>query len=71
MKIVVINGSPKKDKGNTAMIINPFLEGMKEAGAEVTLFYIKKLNIKRCRGCNMCLSKTPGKCYQRDDMKVV
>jgi hypothetical protein len=53
------------------VIINPFLEGMKEAGAEVTLFYVKKLKIKPCRGCNMCLSKTPGECYQRDDMKVV
>jgi multimeric flavodoxin WrbA len=71
MKIVVINCSPNMDKDNTALIINPFLEGMKEAGAEVTLSYIKKLKIKRCRGCNMCLSKTPGKCFQRDDMKGV
>jgi multimeric flavodoxin WrbA len=70
-RIVVINGSPKMDKGNTALIVNPFLEGMKEAGAEVTLSYIKKLKIKPCRGCNMCLSKTPGKCFQRDDVKVV
>ena len=71
MKTVVINGSPKMDKGNTAVIVNPFLKGMKEAGAEVTLSYTKKLKIKPCRGCNMCLSKTPGKCYQKDDVRVV
>jgi multimeric flavodoxin WrbA len=71
MKIVVINGSPKMDKGNTAVIISPFLEGMKEAGAEVTLFYTEKLKIKPCRGCKKCLYRTPGACFQRDDVKVV
>ena len=71
MKIVVIDGSPKMDKGNTALIVNPFLEGMTEAGAEVTLSYTKKLKIKPCRSCNMCLSKTPGRCYQRDDVRAI
>ncbi|WP_332882068.1 flavodoxin family protein [Methanosarcina horonobensis] len=45
MKVLAINSSPRMDKGNTALILNPFLEGMKEAGAEVELFYTKKLNI--------------------------
>jgi hypothetical protein len=30
------------DDGNIAMILNPFLDGMKEAGAKVELFYIKE-----------------------------
>ncbi len=46
MKVLAINSSPKMDKGNTAMILNPFLEEMREAGAEVELFYTRKLNIK-------------------------
>jgi multimeric flavodoxin WrbA len=71
MKIVVINGHPKMDKGNTSVIITPFLEGMKEAGAEVTLFHTEKLKIKPCRRCKKCLYKTPGECFQRDDVKVV
>lgn len=32
MKVLAINSSPKMDKGNTAMILTPFLEGMREAG---------------------------------------
>ncbi len=59
------------EKGNTAMILNPFLEGMKEAGAEVDLFYTKKLNINPCTGEFNCWFKTPGKCYQNDDMQLL
>lgn len=32
MKVLAINSSPRMDRGNTALILNPFLEGMKEAG---------------------------------------
>ncbi|MCD4844457.1 MAG: hypothetical protein K8R25_08225 [Methanosarcinales archaeon] len=30
MKVLAINSSPKMAKGNTAMILKPFLEGMRE-----------------------------------------
>lgn len=30
------------------LILNPFLDGMKEAGAEVELFYTRKLRINPC-----------------------
>ncbi|WP_440948292.1 flavodoxin family protein [Methanosarcina sp. T3] len=59
------------DKGNTAMILNPFLEGMKEAGAEVELFYTSKLNIHPCTGEFNCWLKTPGKCLHNDDMNLL
>jgi multimeric flavodoxin WrbA len=59
------------DKGNTAMILNPFLEGMKEAGAEVELFYTSKLNIHPCTGEFNCWLKTPGKCLHNDDMNIL
>ena len=59
------------DKGNTALILNPFLEGMKEAGAEVELFYTRKLNINPCTGEFNCWLKTPGECYHDDDMKIL
>ena len=37
MKVLAFNCSPKMDKANTALILAPFLEGMKEAGAQVKL----------------------------------
>jgi multimeric flavodoxin WrbA len=33
MKVLVFNGSPNMDKGNTALILYPFIEGMREEGA--------------------------------------
>jgi len=71
MKVTAINSSPLMAKGNTAAILTPFLEGMKEAGAEVELFYTKKLKIKPCQGCFNCWLKTPGVCSQRDDMDML
>jgi multimeric flavodoxin WrbA len=71
MKVLAIKSSPRMDKGNTALILNPFLEGMKEAGAEVELFYTKKLNINPCTGEFNCWLKTPGECYHNDDMKML
>ena len=69
MKVVAINSSPNMDKGNTAVILNPFIEGMREAGAEVEVFYTKKLKIKPCQGEFNCWLKTPGECFQKDDME--
>lgn len=71
MKVLAINSSPKMGEGNTALILNPFLEGMKEAGAEVELFYTKKLKINPCQGDYICWLKTPGKCIHKDDMEML
>jgi multimeric flavodoxin WrbA len=69
MKVLTINGSPTVDKGITARILGLFLNGMRDAGAKVELIYLAKKNIAPCRGClDICLFKTPGICYQKDDM---
>jgi hypothetical protein len=34
VKVIAINSSPNMGKGNTALVLDPFLEGMREAGAE-------------------------------------
>ncbi len=69
IKAVAINGSPRKDKGNTALILNSFIEGMKRAGAEVEVFYTKRLKLKFCTGEMKCWWETPGECYIKDDMQ--
>ena len=71
MKALAFNGSPKMDKGNTALILAPFLDGLRDAGAEVELLYTSKLNIHPCQGDFNCWLKTPGKCHQQDDMQLV
>ena len=71
MKIVAINGSPKMDKGTTALILAPFLDGMREAGAEVELFYTKRLKVNPCQGDFRCSTHTPGECFQKDDMQML
>jgi multimeric flavodoxin WrbA len=71
MKVVAINSSPNMGKGNTALVLAPFLEGMREMGADVELFYTKKLKINPCQGEFNCWLKTPGECFQRDDMQML
>jgi multimeric flavodoxin WrbA len=71
MKILAINGSPKGDKGCTAKMLQPFLQGMQDAGAETELVNLSKLNIKHCSGCMNCWFKTPGKCIYNDDMAAL
>jgi len=70
-KVVVINGSARMKKGNTARVLAPFLDGMKEAGADVELFYAKQPNIKPCMGEFYCWDEKPGVCYQKDDMQML
>lgn len=71
MKVVAINSSPRKNKGLTANILRPFLEGIREGNADIDLFYTKDLTINFCNSCYHCWTKTPGKCSQKDDMAVV
>lgn len=71
VKVVAINGSPRKDKGNTGMILNAFIQGMVKAGAEVEVFYTKNLKPKPCTGEMKCWWETPGECYIKDNMQKV
>lgn len=70
-KVVAVNGSPEMEKGNTAVILNAFLDGMKEAGASVELFYVKRLNVKDCVADFDCWWKKPGDCIIKDDMQTL
>jgi hypothetical protein len=69
INVVAINGSPRMEKGRTAKILTPFLEGMKKAGATVGLFYARRLNVKPCDGEFYCWNKKPGECYIDDGMQ--
>lgn len=70
-KVLAFNCSPRMEKGNTALILNPFIDGMRGAGADVELMYTKKLKIKPCIGDFRCWGDTPGVCTLHDDMESV
>jgi multimeric flavodoxin WrbA len=69
MNILALNSSPRKDRGGTALVLNTFLDGAKDAGAEVDLVYVHDLEVNPCLGCFACWVKTPGICVQKDDMQ--
>ena len=71
-KAVAINGSPRMERGNTAMVLNPFIEGMTDAGSHVELFYASRLEVKPCACANMyCWTKMPGECCIKDEMQLL
>ncbi len=68
MKVLAFNSSPRKEKGVSEIVLNLFLEGAEEVGAETERHYVCDLEIKGCLGCFVCWTDTPGRCVHRDDM---
>ena len=69
MSVVAINTSPDKGHSTIAALLDPFLGGMKEAGADVDLYYSGDLVIFPCCGNLNCTIRTPGNCMAYDDMR--
>lgn len=69
MKVIAINTSQDKGHSGIARLLDPFLEGMKEAGADVEIYYSRDLVIFPCCGNLNCTIKTPGNCMAYDDMR--
>lgn len=67
MKIVVLNGSPRKG-GNTEIMIKAFAEASKKN--EVIILNVALMNIRGCLGCKYCYEHQ-GECVQKDDMVKV
>lgn len=68
MKIRVFSGSHKGREGNTLIMVEEFLKGAEEAGAETENIILAEKDIKYCRGKFRCWFSTPGKCSIHDDM---
>lgn len=73
MKILAINGSPRKNR-NTATVLKNAIEGAASQGAETELVHLYDLNFKGCTSCLVCKQKDGksfGKCAMRDELTPV
>jgi hypothetical protein len=71
MRVVVINGSARGEKGVTHKLVEALAKGLFAGGASVEILQTKNLKVSPCLACLACLHKTPGRCAQRDDMDRV
>lgn len=71
MKILVLNGSPKRNFSDTLVITKSFLDGMNEISKnEITKIDVIDSHIEYCRGCLSCM-RNGGKCIIEDDMEGI
>lgn len=73
MKILVLNGSPRK-QGNTAAMVSAFVKGAEENHHEVDVVNVCQRKIFGCMACEYCHQKESGherQCVQKDDMQTV
>ena len=71
MKILVLNGSPKKENSDTLRITNAFLDGMQDAAAQqIHTIHVIDSHIEYCAGCFACM-RNGGTCIHDDDMRKI
>ena len=71
MKILVLNGSPKREHSDTIHITRAFLDGMQSAAPqEVHTIHVIDKHIEYCTGCFACM-RNGGTCIHDDDMREI
>jgi len=66
MYLLAIHGSPRKN-GNTDILLDSFLKGIKKEAISFEKIRLSKLNYKPCIGCGEC--EITGECVLEDDFK--
>ena len=71
MKILVLNGSPKREQSDTMHLTRAFLDGMRDAAPqEVRTIHVIDKRIEYCTGCFSCM-RNGGTCIHDDDMRKI
>ena len=71
MKILVLNGSPKRENSDTMHITRAFLDGMNDvAPQDITTIHVIDKHIEYCTGCFTC-KRNGGSCVHDDDMRSI
>ena len=66
MKVLLINGSPRK-QGNTAIALAEVSMQLEKNGIESEIVWIGNKPVRGCMACNKCKEK-PGACIFNDDV---
>lgn len=66
MKVVGINGSPRKD-GNTSLLIQTVFIELNRLGIDTELISLSGKNIKGCMACRACVKNKNKQCVMTDD----
>ena len=70
-RVLGIHGAPRKKRGATEMVYSHFIDGMKEAGAEVETVYLAEGEPNSCLGCFKCWTRDSGQCHIQDNISEV
>ncbi len=68
MKLLGISSSPRPG-GNTDLLLDYFLQGGRDGGAEVEKISLRGLKLLPCTQCDACREK--GQCIQQDDIGAI
>lgn len=68
MKVLALNGSPRKG-GNTEILLEETIKGVREQGGEVKLYNLNTLRLTPCQDCGGC--DDSGLCVLKDDMQTI
>lgn len=71
MNVLVVSASHSMNLSQTSLILNPFMDGMKDAGAKTEIIYLKKINLKPCKADLTCWFKHPEKCIIEDNFQFL
>ena len=68
-KVLILSSSPRKG-GNSDVLCDEFLRGVKESGNKVEKIVLKDKDIHNCIACDSCKNNN-GKCIWMDDMAEI
>jgi multimeric flavodoxin WrbA len=69
MNVLALQGSPRRE-GNTAALLNAFLEGLRESGKhKIDEVRLHERDIHPCRNCDACRRMEDRYCVIDDDMQ--
>ena len=67
MKVLLINGSPRKN-GNTHLALSEVAKTLEAEGIATEIFWIGNKPVRGCTACCACVGKNLGKCVFDDDV---